>query len=181
MGLTNYSHWGSAGEMRHCMQAHPDVEAAMLGFAQRRMRTFTHVGTTDRLYESAAAVAAAMDRPLSGPAYGGGENQDANVELGGDRRAVPASTEEEGEETSKGRNGLAALHRAVRDKRAALKVRACARRCFTRGAAHRSRRQGQRACRGRGNGVPGGGPKSNSSAATKRASCPGKKGKEKDG
>lgn len=45
------------------------------------MKRFTHVGVTNRLYESVAAIAASIKRPLSGPAYAGGsENTMADVE-----------------------------------------------------------------------------------------------------
>eukprot|EP00198_Chlamydomonas_reinhardtii_P000192 XP_001689527.1 predicted protein [Chlamydomonas reinhardtii] len=58
LGITNYSHWGDAGTFRACLSAHPPLSAQLLEVAKSRVRRFTHVGTTDRLFDSAASALA---------------------------------------------------------------------------------------------------------------------------
>ena len=60
LGVTNYSHWGDAGAFRACLQ-HPGQDGArlrgsMLRVATQRIGRFSHVGTTDRLFDSAASA-----------------------------------------------------------------------------------------------------------------------------
>jgi hypothetical protein len=56
LGITNYSHWGDAGGFRGCLNHYSHLREQMLEVAKNRIRRFTHVGTTDRLYESAASA-----------------------------------------------------------------------------------------------------------------------------
>ncbi len=51
LGLSNYSHWDKAEQMRDCILAEPEVASEMLEFAKKRVRRFAHAGTTDMLHE----------------------------------------------------------------------------------------------------------------------------------
>ena len=57
LGITNYSHWGDAGDVRHCTEISEGTRAQLLKFAIARIDKFIHVGTTNRLSESVAAAA----------------------------------------------------------------------------------------------------------------------------
>lgn len=80
LGLTNYSHWEGAPQLRSCMLQHADIGQELLNFALRRIEKFTHVGATDRLFESVESAAASLNMPLDGLAYGAGE---VSVGVGG--------------------------------------------------------------------------------------------------
>eukprot|EP00798_Chlamydomonas_sp_ICE-L_P032015 gene32015-16536_t len=69
LGITNYSHWNDAEELRHCMTSYPSAMEAMFNISKARIQRFHHVGVTNRLLESATAAAASFAFPLSGPAY----------------------------------------------------------------------------------------------------------------
>ncbi len=56
LGITNYSHWGDAGEMRSCLLQSDSARSKLLEVALKRLDRFMHVGTTDRLLESAEAA-----------------------------------------------------------------------------------------------------------------------------
>lgn len=73
LGLTNYSHWQGASQLRSCMLQDSAISQELLDFALKRIEKFTHVGATDRLFESVESAAAALNMPLDGPAYGAGE------------------------------------------------------------------------------------------------------------
>ncbi|KIY96433.1 hypothetical protein MNEG_11528 [Monoraphidium neglectum] len=74
LGLTNYSHWPKAEQLRHCARSNPAVADELKAFALQRLRTFSHVGTTDQLFPSVESCAASLGLPLDGHAYqGGGE------------------------------------------------------------------------------------------------------------
>ena len=56
LGITNYSHWGDAGDMRRCVWKDEGSRAHLGEFAVARINKFIHVGTTNRLAESVAAA-----------------------------------------------------------------------------------------------------------------------------
>jgi len=80
LGATNYSHWEGHDGLQECIRTDPAVARELLDSAKDRIRSFTHMGTTDQLYPSFESAAASLGLPLDGPAYGGGENSAANVE-----------------------------------------------------------------------------------------------------
>jgi hypothetical protein len=51
----------------------PSPPQALSDFAQKRLRGFSAVGTTEALHESVESAAAALGMDLDGPAYAGGE------------------------------------------------------------------------------------------------------------
>lgn len=71
LGVTNYSHYQDAADMRSCIWSSGDSMQLMLDLALARADKFVHVGTTERLEESveAAAVELRFD-PLSMAADG---------------------------------------------------------------------------------------------------------------
>eukprot|EP00798_Chlamydomonas_sp_ICE-L_P032022 gene32022-16545_t len=54
LGITNYSHWNDAEELRHCMTSYPSAMEAMFNISKARIQRFHH---------------ASFAFPLSGPAY----------------------------------------------------------------------------------------------------------------
>lgn len=80
LGLTNYSHWDKAAEMRQCMLKDNAIAEELLQFGLKRIERFEHVGTTEKLMPSVESAAASLKMPLGGTAYGAGEAADANVE-----------------------------------------------------------------------------------------------------
>jgi hypothetical protein len=69
LGVTNYSHWGDASAFRTCLQR-PGQDGArlrqsMLRVATQRISRFSHVGTTDRLFDSAASALVRGRRPAA--------------------------------------------------------------------------------------------------------------------
>ncbi|KAG2489337.1 hypothetical protein HYH03_012167 [Edaphochlamys debaryana] len=74
LGITNYSHWGDAAQFRGCLKAQASVEEHMLQVAKDRVRRFSHVGTTDRLFDSAAAAVGSLGLSTDSPAYSGGDD-----------------------------------------------------------------------------------------------------------
>jgi hypothetical protein len=73
LGLTNYSHWDKAADMRKCILEDKSIADELLEFAMKRIEKFTHVGTTNSLFESVESAAASLSLPLDGLAYGAGE------------------------------------------------------------------------------------------------------------
>jgi hypothetical protein len=73
LGATNYSHWEQSHQLRECLVSDAAATQEMLDFAKKRLHTFAHVGTTDRLNDSFEAAAAGLSLSLAGHAYGGGE------------------------------------------------------------------------------------------------------------
>jgi hypothetical protein len=73
LGLTNYSHWQGAAQLRSCIVKDAAIGQELLDFALKRIEKFTHVGATDKLFESVESAAASLNMPLDGPAYGAGE------------------------------------------------------------------------------------------------------------
>ena len=57
LGITNYSHWSDAGELRACMWGGERVRSQLLDVALARINKFVHVGSTGRLMDSVAAAA----------------------------------------------------------------------------------------------------------------------------
>eukprot|EP00775_Hariotina_reticulata_P011472 gene11472-11616_t len=72
LGLTNYSHWDKAADMRKCMLGDKAIADELLDFALKRIESFTHVGTTNKLYDSVESAAASLAMPLDGLPYGAG-------------------------------------------------------------------------------------------------------------
>lgn len=56
LGITNYSHWGDAGEMRQCTWADEAVRNRLRDFAVARINKFIHVGSTSLLTQSVEAA-----------------------------------------------------------------------------------------------------------------------------
>jgi hypothetical protein len=79
LGLTNYSHWTPAPQLRACLFGRPDVARELLGVAEQRLARFTHVGSTGRLKESVEAAAAALGAPLLGTAFSPGTDDMSSV------------------------------------------------------------------------------------------------------
>ena len=61
LGITNYSHWGDAGEMRRCSWEDEGVRSRLGDFAVDRINKFIHVGATNRLSESVEAAGVSRD------------------------------------------------------------------------------------------------------------------------
>ena len=58
LGITNYSHWGDAGDMRHCVWKDEGARQHLAEVALARIDKFIHVGVTpNRLSESVEAAA----------------------------------------------------------------------------------------------------------------------------
>ena len=57
LGLTNYSHWKEAANIRSCSQSSVTVRAALLSVALARLRTMAHVGVMEELQLSIASLA----------------------------------------------------------------------------------------------------------------------------
>lgn len=57
LGITNYSHWGDAGQLRSCVWDSSHAHDLLEQVALKRIQRFLHVGTTDRLFDSAASAA----------------------------------------------------------------------------------------------------------------------------
>lgn len=62
LGITNYSHWGDAGLFRSCLRSYDHLHNQLLEVAKARIQRFQHVGTTDRLFESAASALVGVAR-----------------------------------------------------------------------------------------------------------------------
>ncbi|KAG1658027.1 hypothetical protein FOA52_010270 [Chlamydomonas sp. UWO 241] len=60
LGITNYSHWRDARELRACIESDALTREHMLDAATARVSKFLHVGSTGRLAESIAAAGASM-------------------------------------------------------------------------------------------------------------------------
>lgn len=73
LGLSNYSHWDKAADMRRCIREDTAVADELLEFALKRIEKFAHVGTTDKLFESVESAAASLQMSLGDLAYGAGE------------------------------------------------------------------------------------------------------------
>ncbi|GLC34918.1 hypothetical protein PLESTM_000253900 [Pleodorina starrii] len=84
LGITNYSHWGDANAFRGCLLRYEHLREQMVDVAKARVQRFTHVGTTDRLFESAASALVSMGLSVESPAYSGGDEDVAG--RGGTRR-----------------------------------------------------------------------------------------------
>ncbi|GLI61460.1 hypothetical protein VaNZ11_003852 [Volvox africanus] len=94
LGITNYSHWGDAGGFRACLLRYDHLRSQLLEVAKNRVQHFTHVGTTDRLHESAASALVSMGLSVDSPAYGGGDEEVAG------RRSVGVKLEQSANRTS---------------------------------------------------------------------------------
>ncbi|EFJ42585.1 hypothetical protein VOLCADRAFT_121526 [Volvox carteri f. nagariensis] len=90
LGITNYSHWGDAGGFRACLLRYEHLRDRLLEVAKKRVQRFTHVGTTDRLYESAASALVSLGFTVDSPAYSGGD-EDVAGRGGTRRRAAEAA------------------------------------------------------------------------------------------
>ncbi|KAL4457850.1 hypothetical protein ABPG75_012715 [Micractinium tetrahymenae] len=69
LGLTNYSYWPEAGELRRCVRSSWVAREMLLALATKRLRRMAHVGLTERLDESVVSMAADLGLNFSGPAY----------------------------------------------------------------------------------------------------------------
>lgn len=81
LGLTNYSHWEKAPDMRRCIFEQKSIADELLQFALQRIERFTHVGTTDQLYDSVESAAASLQMSLDDLGYGAGEVRDQGLGL----------------------------------------------------------------------------------------------------
>lgn len=57
LGITNYSHWGDAAPLRSCVWESNHAHDLLEQVALKRIKRFVHVGTTDKLFDSAASAA----------------------------------------------------------------------------------------------------------------------------
>ena len=69
LGLTNYSRWPGAADLRRCLHASPAAQELLLDAALTRLETFVHVGLFDRLFDSITSLAATLGMPLEGPSW----------------------------------------------------------------------------------------------------------------
>eukprot|EP00775_Hariotina_reticulata_P011842 gene11842-11986_t len=130
LGLTNYSHWDKAADMRKCMLEDKAIADELLEFALKRIERFTHVGTTNKLFDSVESAAASLAMPLDGLAYGAGEAPNANVETGRalawedamklGEAPVPTATDDNYGNARPGALDMHQLAAGVRKKRAAM-------------------------------------------------------------
>lgn len=58
LGLTNYSRWPEAPDLRACVRSNGVAREMLLQLAVRRLRSMAHVGLTERLQESVLSMAA---------------------------------------------------------------------------------------------------------------------------
>lgn len=56
LGITNYSHWRDGKDMRVCTHSDDVTRMHMVETAKARLSKFVHVGTTERLAQSAATA-----------------------------------------------------------------------------------------------------------------------------
>ena len=71
LGITNYSHWGDAGDMRSCVWQSNSVREHMLEIGINRINKFMHVGVTNRLSDSVAASGVSWPRKGARKQVGG--------------------------------------------------------------------------------------------------------------
>lgn len=57
LGLTSYSHWEEAVEVRRCAQESGPAEDLLASLAVKKLKGFVHVGLMERLDDSIAALA----------------------------------------------------------------------------------------------------------------------------
>ena len=57
LGLTQYSHWPEATQVRRCIQRWPQLQAQASQMARKRLHTFLHVGLTEQLELSILTLA----------------------------------------------------------------------------------------------------------------------------
>ena len=69
LGLTSYSRWEGAAELRRCLPASAEAQDLLLETALHRLDRFLHVGIFDRLEDSIAALAATLNISLQGPSW----------------------------------------------------------------------------------------------------------------
>ena len=69
LGLTSYSRWPEAGELRACLPHSVEARELLLQLALERLEKFLHVGTFDRLDESIASLSATLNISLVGPSW----------------------------------------------------------------------------------------------------------------
>ncbi|KAL4420062.1 hypothetical protein ABPG77_004327 [Micractinium sp. CCAP 211/92] len=69
LGLTNYSYWPVAEQLRHCVRSSWVAREMLLALATKRLKRMAHVGLTERLDESVTSMAADLGLDFSGPAY----------------------------------------------------------------------------------------------------------------
>ena len=69
LGLTNYSRWPDAADVRACLADSPALGQQLLPLALASLRKFVHVGVTEELYGSIKSLAASLALALDGPAW----------------------------------------------------------------------------------------------------------------
>lgn len=69
LGLTNYSIDPQHGYLRACFKQDAPSRRLLLDFAKSRVANFSHVGTTDRLYDSIVSLAGSLGKSMYGPAW----------------------------------------------------------------------------------------------------------------
>jgi len=68
--------YGIAHQIQSCYRHLPppsQPQQELTDYAKRRLRTFSHVGTTEQLHPSVESCAASLGMMLDGPAFAGGE------------------------------------------------------------------------------------------------------------
>ena len=61
LGLTAYSQWQGATELRQCLPGSPEARTILQDLALERLENFVHVGVSERLEESISSLAAALE------------------------------------------------------------------------------------------------------------------------
>ena len=69
LGLTNYSMWPEAKELRWCLPGSPAAQEALLQLALERLDHFAHVGVFDRLEDSMVSLAATVGIDFEGESW----------------------------------------------------------------------------------------------------------------
>ena len=69
MGLTDYSHWSAAKELRRCLPASPQARAVLLQLALDRLDRFIHVGLAERIEDSISSLAGVLGIDLDAASW----------------------------------------------------------------------------------------------------------------
>lgn len=69
LGLTNYSRWEHAKELRQCLFSDTQAKKQLVQIAKDRLTTMLHVGITEDLDRSIASLAAAVGADMDGRAW----------------------------------------------------------------------------------------------------------------
>lgn len=69
LGLTSYSHWPEAAQLRECVRKHPDSQQQLQRLAEDHIRAMLHVGLMEELHLSMASLASTLGIKLNGSTW----------------------------------------------------------------------------------------------------------------